>query len=289
MTPYPARDVAGGEVPGRPAREPEDRLVADPDRPGAWIVRVGGADQSWLDPSEPTRLEFDYMERIADHLDLHRPAGERMRVVHIGGAGMNLARYVAATRPTSPQIVLEPDTLLTEEVRRKAPLPPHSGIKVRPVDGRAGIAAMRGDFADVVVLDAFAGARVPGDLVTAEFFTDVSRVLHADGILVANVTDSAPMNWTRRVAAGLSSVFGQVVLEAESATLKGRRYGNVILAAGDAPLPVADVVRRCAGAAFPFRVVRGAALTRMLSSASPFTDADTSASPGPPHGATYFS
>lgn len=266
-----------------------DRLVPDPDTPGAWIVRIGGADQSWLDPSDPLHLEFDYMERIADHLDLHRPAGERMRVIHIGGAGMNLARYVAATRPTSPQIVLEPDAALTEEVRRKAPPAPHSGIKVRPVDGRTGIAAMHEDYADVVILDAFAGARVPADLVTVEFLTGVSRVLHPDGLLVANVTDSAPMAWTRRVTAGLREVFSQVVLEAESATLKGRRYGNIILAASNAPLPIDAVIRRCAGAPFPFRVVRGGALTRMLTSSAPFTEADSAASPGPPQGETYFS
>ncbi|WP_114046326.1 spermidine synthase [Acidipropionibacterium virtanenii] len=266
-----------------------ERLIPDPDRPGAWVVRMGGADQSWVDPEHPTRLEFDYMERIADHLDLHRPPGERMRVVHVGGAGMNLARYVSATRPTSPQIVLEPDARLTEEVRRKAPLPVRSGIKVRPLDGRTGIAAMRDDYADVVILDAFAGARVPGDLVTVECFTEVSRMLAPDGVLVANVTDSAPMGWSRRVVAGLGEVFSQVVLEAESATLKGRRYGNVILAASHLPLPVGEVTRRCAGAAFPFRVVHGPALERMAAGAMPFTDDAPEPSPGPPGGAGYFS
>lgn len=266
-----------------------DRLIPDPEHPGAWIVRIGGADQSWLSPEEPTRLEFDYMERIADHLDLHRPAGRRMRVIHVGGAGMNLARYVAATRPTSPQIVLEPDAALTEEVRAKAPLSLHSGVKVRPIDGRAGVAAMREDFADVVILDAFAGARVPAELVTVEFFADVARVLVPDGILVANVADSGPMLWARRVVAGLRSVFGQTVLEAESATLKGRRYGNVILAGSSAPLPLAELTRRCAGAAFPFRVVHGTALDRMVAGAGAFTDDDTEQSPGPPGGARYFS
>lgn len=51
------------------------RLLPDPDVAGAWMVRVGDADQSWIDPDDPTRLEFDYMQRIADHLDVHRPAG----------------------------------------------------------------------------------------------------------------------------------------------------------------------------------------------------------------------
>ena len=88
-------------------------LVPDPDHAGAYTVRVGDTDQSWVDPGDPTRLEFDYMQRIGDVLDTIAPAGERMRVVHVGGAGMSLARYVAATRPTSAQIVLEPDAELT--------------------------------------------------------------------------------------------------------------------------------------------------------------------------------
>ena len=266
-----------------------ERLVPDPDTPGAWIVRVGGADQSWIDPDDPTHLEFDYMGRIADHLDVHRPAGERMRVIHVGGAGMCLARYVAATRPTSPQIVCEPDTELTEEVRLKAPLPPRSGIKVRPVDGRSGIAAMREDFADVVILDAFDGARVPADLVTVEFFTDVLRILHTDGIVVANLADSAPLAWTKRVVRAAGDVFSNVCLAAESSTLKGRRYGNIILAGSNGPLHEQELVRRCSGAAFPFRLISGEALTKLLADAAPFRDDDVEPSPGPPRGATFFS
>lgn len=202
---------------------------------------------------------------------------------------MCLARYVAATRPTSPQIVCEPDTELTEEVRLKAPLPPRSGIKVRPVDGRSGVAAMREDFADVVIVDAFDGARVPADLVTVEFFTDVSRILHADGTVVANLADSAPLAWTKRVVRAAGDVFSNVCLAAESSTLKGRRYGNIILAGSNGPLHEQELVRRCSGAAFPFRLISGEALTKLLADATPFRDDDVEPSPGPPGGATFFS
>ena len=34
------------------------RLLPDPDVAGAWMVRVGDADQSWIDPDDPTRLEL---------------------------------------------------------------------------------------------------------------------------------------------------------------------------------------------------------------------------------------
>lgn len=264
----------------------EPPLVPDPAVPGAWLVRVGRTDQSWVDPEDPTRLEFDYLQRIADVIDLSRGEGTRPRVVHIGGAGMSLARWVSAVRPTSPQIVLEPDAALTEEVRRVLPLARTSGIKVRPVDGLAGIAAMREDFAEIVVLDAFAGARVPAELTTVEFFADVARVLTGDGLLIANVTDSGPFPYVRRVLAGVREIWPQVLLSAEPSTLKGRRFGNVIIAASAVALPVSGLTRRAAGSAFPYRVLSGSPLDDLVGGASAYRGEDRASSPAPPD--TFF-
>ena len=255
-------------------------LVPDPDVPGAWVVRVGGADQSWIDPSDPSRLEFDYMQRIAAHLDAHAPAGERMRVIHIGGAGMSLARYVAHTRPSSPQIVCEPDAELTQAVREAAPLPKNSGIKVRPVDGRTGLAAMPDDYADVVIIDAFVGTQVPSSLVTVEAFAETHRVLRATGLLLMNVTDKAPFGWSRRVLAGLRLYFGHRSLSAEPSTLKGRRKGNLVLAASAQPLPIDELSREAARAVFSYRMLSGTALESMIGGAQPMHDGAAEASPG---------
>lgn len=263
-----------------------DGLIPDPQNPGAFFVRIGGADQSWLDPSDPTRLEFDYMQRVASHLDHHGPAGQRMRVVHIGGAGMSLARYVAATRPTSAQIVLEPDAALTEQVRALAPLPKHSGIKVRPLDGRTGLAAMPDDYADVIIVDAFAGSQVPGDLVTAEAFAGYDRVLAGpdpstglpSGALVMNVTDRSPFEWLGGLLAGAAGRFGTVMVGMEGATLKGRRKGNIIVAATHGRFAVAGLLADATRAIWPYRLVTGAKLERFVGSA-PFTDANPVPSP----------
>lgn len=267
------------------------RLLPDPHHPNAWVVRVGGADQSFIDLDDPTHLEFDYVQRIADVVDLVAPPGGRIRVVHVGGAGMTLPRYIAHTRPTSAQIVLEPDAELTAEVRERAPLPPRSGIKVRPVGGREGLAAMPDDYVELLVVDAFAGARVPGELASAEAMAEYGRVLSGSGTLVMNITDSAPLAWTRRLLAGAARQFGDMALVAESSTLKGRRFGNLVLVAtrrGD-DLDWQTLTRRAAGAAFPFRVTQGAALERLVGGVQPWHDADAEPSPPPPGGATAFS
>ena len=260
-------------------------LIAD--RPG-WILVMDGVAHSWLDPEDPTRLEFGYMLRMADFLDTIAPPGERMRVVHIGGAAMTMPRYLAARRPTSPQIVLEPNTELTEMVRRELPLPPRSGIKVRPTDGRSGLAEMPDDYARVIIVDAFADARVPADLVSTEFFADARRVLTEDGLLLANLIDIQPLGWTRRVLAGLGEQFSDLALCAESATLKGRRHGNLLVAAANVPLPMDAVIRRAAGSAFPYRIVEGPALWKFVGSAWPFTDSDAEPSPGVERGLLSF-
>ena len=136
-------------------------LVPDRAYPRAFTLRVGRTDQSYVDLDDPLRLEFDYVQRIADVVEATAPSGRRLRVVHVGGAAMTVPRYLATTRPQSAQVVLEPDVELTEFVRRHLPLPPRSGIKVRAVDGRAGIAALRPAYADFMIIDAFVGAQVP--------------------------------------------------------------------------------------------------------------------------------
>ena len=99
------------------------------ERPNAYVLRVDGADQSHVDLDDPTRLDFDYVRRMGDVLDAWQPAGEPLRVVHVGGAGMTLPRYVAATRPRSSQIVLEPAEAITELVRGSSHSPAAAGSR----------------------------------------------------------------------------------------------------------------------------------------------------------------
>lgn len=265
-------------------------VVPDPGRPGSFLVQVGGADQSHVDLQDPTHLEFPYVRRMGDVLDALPALAQdrRRRVVHVGGAGMTLARYVCATRPGTAQVVLEPDEALTAEVREHLPLPRGSGVKVRPADGRSGIAAMVDGYADVVVVDAFDGAQVPAELVALEFLVDLHRVLRADGLLLMNVGDRAPFAWTGRLLAGIEKVFAEAVVAAEPATLKGRRPGNLLVVAGSTSVPWRTVSDQAARQPFGYRVVPPDGLRSRFGAPDPFTDADTAPSPAPPSGATFF-
>lgn len=242
------------------------------ERPGAYLVRVDGQDQSLVDLTDPTHLGFDYVRRLGDVLDAVATAGQPLRVVHVGGAGLTLPRYVAATRPGSRQIVLEPDEQLTAQVRAELPVPRRSGIRVRPVDGRSGLAAMPDGSADIVVLDAYVDGRVPDDLLTAECLEDIARVLGPGGTFMANLSDAAPFPLTRSVVAGLAGRFEQLTVSAEPPTLKGRRPGNLVTVAGPAHRSAQALTRGASASATPYRVVTGPQVADWFGGGTPARD-----------------
>ena len=255
-------------------------FLADVDRPGGWLLLLDRIRQSYVDLDNPTYLEFEYVQSMAGVLDL-LPSGP-LAVTHVGGGACTLARYLAATRPGSSQIVLEPDAALTDLVRTRLPLERRSGIRIRAVDGRTGVAALHDASADVIILDAFDGGRVPAELTSAEFFTDAARVLRPRGILLANVADGDECRFTRRMVAAIRTALPEVAVRADSSVLKGRRFGNVVLAAARADLPAGEIARAAAAAMFPQRVLSGAELDAFVGSAAPLTDADPMRSPAPP-------
>ncbi|WP_104106617.1 fused MFS/spermidine synthase [Nocardioides sp. 616] len=255
--------------------------IVPTERRTAFALRTDGQLQSYVDLADPLHLAFDYVRRLGDVLDVVDPPGEPLRVVHVGGAAMSLPRYVAATRPRSSQIVLEPDTETTEQVRAHLPLPPRSGIKVRPQDGRTGLGALRPDSAEVILVDAFDRGRVPADLVTVEAFTTMRGVLLDGGLLLFNLVDRAPFSWSRRALAAGRSVFDATALHVEPAVLKGRRAGNVLLLASTRQQPLDTVHARLRGRQTGFRVLAGTQVGDFFGGGVPFTDSDSEASGAP--------
>jgi spermidine synthase len=152
---------------------------------------------------------------------------------------------------------------------------------VRPVAGRQGIAALADASADLVVLDAYADGRVPAELTTVEFFADIARVLRPTGLLLANLVDEPGLQYLRRVQAGLAAVFEHQVLVASHDVLKGRRFGNVVLAASAAGIDHAELRGEIARQPFPAGVRAGSELVAGFATARPWTDADSAESPEP--------
>jgi hypothetical protein len=273
-------DPVSIDTPREPFRGGQVELLADADRPGGWLLLLDRIRQSYVDIDDPTYLDFEYVQAFADVLEL-LPEGP-LAVTHVGGGAFTLARYIAVTRPGSPQIVFEPDAALIATVRARLPFPRAARIRVRATGGRDGVAALADASADVLVLDAFHGGRVPAELSSTEFLTDVARVLRPDGLLLANLADGPPLRYCRRLAATARAVLPVVALRGDAAVFRGRRFGNLVLAASRAPLPVIGLRRVAAAAMFPHRVLAGSQLSAFVAGAAPLTDADSMRSPAPP-------
>lgn len=207
-------------------------LVREPGRDDAVTMLVNGVPSSFVDLADPRRCEFEYLAQMLAVIDLVRP-GEPVRVVHLGAGGCTLARAVDATRPGSRQLAVELDATLPELVRTWFGLPRAPALRLRTGDAREVLTGLPTASADVVVRDAFASDRTPPHLVTTQMAQEVRRVLRPGGVYLANCADRPPLGVARREVATLAGVFGHVALIAEPPVLRGRRYGNLVLVAGD--------------------------------------------------------
>jgi spermidine synthase len=284
--------VAGRDDAGEPALRPvgEYELLADLDRPRAWTLLVHGTPQSYVDLDDPEYLEFEYMRRIGHILDLAAPPAAPLRVLHLGAGAMTLARYVARTRPGSSQLAVDADEAVIELVRARLPLhqPARRGTgragrtRIRLGDARAVLQALPPAGYDVVICDVFSGAGTPAHLTSAEFTGEASRVLAPAGIFAVNIGDGPPFAHTRARVAAVRTVFAEVCLIADAPVLRGRRFGNLVLAAAHRELPVEGLTRRVAADPFPARLLEGAELDRFTAGARPATDACSVPAPVPP-------
>lgn len=282
-----------------PAPRPPERagpvadLVADPDRPRAWTLVVGGTPQSHVDLDDPRHLEFEYMRRLGHLVDLAAPPAGPLRVLHLGAGGLTLARYVAATRPGSSQLAVDSDAALMDFVRHRLPLSQRGRrarggqagrVRIRIGDARDVLAGLPDGSFDLVVADLFGGGHTPAHVTSAGFAAAAARVLSPAGWYAVNIGDGPPLSYARAQVATVCSVLPHGCLIAEAAVLRGRRFGNLVLAAARQELPVAALTRLAAADPFPARVLAGGELTRFTGAAKPVSDAGASPSPAPPPG-----
>ncbi|MFB6847128.1 spermidine synthase [Streptomyces sp. NPDC056373] len=261
------------------------KLMPDVDRERAWLLTVDGAPQSYVDLDEPAHLEFEYTRRLGHVLDVVAEPGRALDVVHLGGGALTLPRYVAVTRPGSRQDVVEADRGLLELVAEHLPLPEGAAVDLHTADARAWLENAPADSTDVVLADVFSGSRVPAHLTSVSYVREAARVLRGSGVYLANLPDAAPFGFLRSQLATLADCFEELVLIAEPGVLRGRRFGNAVLVAGNQPVDIAALTRLTAADAFPARVEHGSALRAFIGGARPVGDGDAVPSPEPPDGA----
>ena len=112
-----------------------------------------------------------------------------------------------------------------------------------------------------------------------ECATAAARALRPDGIYALNVADGAPLAYAKEQVSTLLAVFPQCAMIGEPAVLRGRRFGNLVLAGSRRELPDAGLRRAVAADPFPARLVSGPDLVKFAGGARPSTDATARPSP----------
>ncbi len=102
----------------------------------------------------------------------------------------------------------------------------------------------------------------------------VARVLRKTGTYVVNITDLPVLAFSRVQAATVRGAFPDLCIIAESGMLRGRRFGNVVLAAAHSSgvLRPDALARLRPGETIPIRVIHGDAVGEFIAGAHPVTE-----------------
>ncbi|MGX5697675.1 spermidine synthase, partial [Agromyces soli] len=196
------------------------------------------------------------------------PPGARGRALHLGGGALTLPRYLAATRPGSPQLAVELDGELLATVLERLPAP--AGVETVVADASAAVPALAGAGRrfDLVVVDLYRRLDPPA-FVASEVFMGQALSLLADGdggddgtgtgtgtgtgngtavvapLLVANVADAAGLGRLRAQARAVvrADPSAELLVAGDPAVLSGAEEGNAVLVAGPRGIPPAVAER----------------------------------------------
>ncbi|WP_298037452.1 spermidine synthase [uncultured Microbacterium sp.] len=278
-----------GRIRARDVEHPEARLdhggtaqIIPSEFTSGFELVVDGTPQSHVDLDDPTHLHFEYVVRMGAVID-QLPAGP-LTAVHLGAGALTVPRYVEATRPGSRQQVIELEAPLAALVREHLPLPRAASIRMRIGDARAGAQklppALRGT-CDLIVSDVYSGAQTPAHLTSLEFYRELATLLSATGVLLVNVADGPGLAFARRQVATIQQAFADVAVLADAQVLKGRRFGNLVVAASASTLPTEWLPRILAAGPHPAKIAQGPEVRAFAQNATVVTDADAVASPKP--------
>ena len=234
----------------------EDTFVS-----GAWILALGGAEQSHVNVDHPGEIFYEYLRRLANHVDEHGEPGEPLRVLHLGAGALTLARYIEYTRPGSVQVAVDLERELLDFVLDALPMPTAGNLTTIIGDARSVLTQdLSTEEFDIIVLDIFSGAGAPGHLTVPEFYAEMNELLRPGGIVLVNVGDDPPFAFADSQISAMSQVFSTVIASAPTEIFSRKYPGNMIVAGTQAKLDLAMVDRLRAAGPHPGTVLFGSEL-----------------------------
>ncbi len=153
------------------------------DRPAR--VLFSGPDfnaQSGLALDEHPRLLFDYNQRFMEIVVAKKPGA----MLVLGGGAYTFPSAVRNVMPEARITAVERDEILADIATRFFEFVPDDGIEVVHGDAREFLAANR-DTYDALIVDVFAGDRIPPELMSPAAIADLARGLNDAGVVAVNL------------------------------------------------------------------------------------------------------
>ncbi|MBP2414092.1 spermidine synthase [Arthrobacter stackebrandtii] len=236
-------------------------IEPDPWHANAFVLSIDNAEQSHVNLAEPQEVFYEYLRRIANAIDLLKPAGEPVTALHLGAGALTLARYIQATRPGSVQHAVELERELLDFVLEQLPLPAGTDLTSHVGDAREELAALPDGLKfDVVILDIFSGPEAPAHLACADFYREAAAVLAPGGILAVNVGDEPGFTLVTSQTKALQEAMDSVAAYGTSMLFSRRYPGNIILMGKNTPWPEGWAQSLVAAGPHPATVLTGVEL-----------------------------
>lgn len=246
-----------------PASGLEAGWRSDPYRPDAVVLTIDGAEQSTLVPGSPEILVYEYLQRVANILDLvpaleRHTAADPVALAQLGGGALTLTRRLEVTHPGIGQVVVDLDRELMDFVTAAYPLaaPSLTRIVAGDVQHALGAVEAAGPFA-AVVLDIALDQHSPARLLSADYMRTLLEMTEPDGAVIVNIGDDGGLPATRTLVAACQSVGASVFVTAPSDVLSGDYTGNVILVVSRHTWPQQRLEQVIAAGPHPASVVSG--------------------------------
>lgn len=208
------------------------------------LLMLDGAESSFLDLRDPAHLDFEYHQQMDAVLGVLRPTEDPVRALHLGGAGCALARAWDMTRPGSQQVAVEIDEILAARVRAWFDLPRSPRLRIRVGDAADVVGGLRPGQWDVVVRDVFNGGSVPASCRSREFLAACLDALAPGGVLLVNTSSTPRGQAGAEIEALMEALPGDangLVIISDPAAMRGRRQGNLVLAARREPFTAGEL------------------------------------------------
>ena len=236
----------------------------DPWHPHAFVLSIDNAEQSHVNVAEPQEVFYEYLRRIANAVDLVKPAGEPITALHLGAGALTLARYIQAVRPGSVQHAVELERELLDFVLDQLPMPTGTDLTIHIGDAREALTELpEGMLFDVIILDIFSGPEAPEHLACADFYSEAGALLTPDGILAVNVGDEPGFTLVTSQTKALQEAMSHVGAYGTSMLFTRRYPGNIILLGKNSSWPEGWAQQLVAAGPHPATVLTGVELDEL--------------------------